>query len=198
MYEITFPQGIIWGIMSCAAGFGIAMVTERTKGTLSRLTIAPVQRWHVLAGKALACFCTTTGVAAGLLIFAIIVFNVRPTSYAKLGVSIVMVSCCFVGVMMLLSVLGRTEQSAGGIGWAILMVCAMFGGGMIPLAFLPGWIQDIASFSPVKWGILAMEGAMWRSFSLQELLLPWGVLLGIGLLTFILGARLFRWSAGTA
>ena len=36
-YAISFPQGIIWGVIGCAAGFGISLVTERTRGTLVRL-----------------------------------------------------------------------------------------------------------------------------------------------------------------
>ena len=41
-YEISFPQGCIWGIMGCAAAFGITLVVERTRGTLVRLRMAPI------------------------------------------------------------------------------------------------------------------------------------------------------------
>ena len=76
-----------------------------------------------------------------------------------------------------------------------LMVMAMIGGGMVPLMFLPGWLQDIASVSPVKWSILALEGAIWRDFSYAELAGPCGVLVGMGAVCFVVGTRAFRWSA---
>jgi ABC-2 type transport system permease protein len=103
------------------------------------------------------------------------------------------ISIAFVGIMMFLSVLGKTEQSAGGIGWAILLVMAMLGGGMIPLFAMPSWMKIVSDISPVKWAILAMEGAVWRQFSFQEMLLPCGILLAVGVATFAVGVRAFRW-----
>jgi len=191
-YEITFPQGVIWGIMGCAAGFGISLVVERTRGTLVRLRMAPISLGQVLAGKGLACLSATLCVGVGLFIFAALVFGVRPHSYLMMVVALFCVAIAFVGIMMLLSVMGKTEQAAGGIGWAILIVMAMVGGGMLPLAFMPSWLQDIAVISPIKWSILAMEGAMWRGFTPTEMLTPCLVLIGIGVACFGVGARVFK------
>ena len=54
------------------------------------------------------------------------------------------------------------------------------GGAMMPLAFMPPWMRSISHVSPIKWGILAMEGGIWRGFTLPEMLLPCGVLLAFG------------------
>ena len=191
-YEITFPQGVVWGIMGCSAGFGISLVVERTRGTLVRLRMAPITLWQVLAGKGLACLCTTLAVGSFLFLFAALVFDVRPHSYLMLAVALVCIAIAFVGIMMLLSVVGKTEQSAGGIGWGVLVVLAMIGGGMMPLAFMPAWLQQISSISPIKWSILAMEGAMWRGFTPMEMMTPCLVLIGFGVLCFGIGARVFK------
>ena len=192
-YAVTFPQAILWGIMGCAAGFGISLVIERTQGTLQRLAMAPLGRARILAGKALACFLTIVAVTALLLGIAIAVFGVRPGSYPLLAAGIASNAVAFTGIMMLLSVVGKTERAAASIGWGVLVLLAMIGGGMIPLFVMPPWLQQIASFSPVKWGILALEGAIWRGFSLEEMMLPCGILLALGAVCFSLGARLFRW-----
>jgi ABC-2 type transport system permease protein len=63
----------------------------------------------------------------------------------------------------------------------------MFGGGMIPLIAMPGWMQSAGSISPVKWAVLSLEGAIWRGFTLNEMLLPCSILLGVGALTFAVG-----------
>ena len=193
-YEITFPQGVIWGLIGIAAAFGLSIVTERTRGTLVRLQMAPIRRAYIMAGKALACFATTLVVSVGLFAFGMIVFNIRPGSLAMLIVAIISSSIAFIGIMMLLSVLGKTEQAAAGISWAVLLIMAMLGGGMIPLFFMPSWMQTIGIFSPVKWSILAMEGAIWRQFTLSEMLLPCGILLAVGVGCFAAGVRAFRWS----
>jgi ABC-2 type transport system permease protein len=194
-YEISFPQGIVWGMLGCAAGFGIALVQERTRGTLMRLRISPITPGQILAGKALACFITTLSVAALLLAFACLVFGVRPGSWPLLILAVVCSSAAFVGIMQLLSVLGKTKQAAGGIGWAILTVMAMLGGGMVPLFFMPAWMQQLASVSPVKWVVYALEGALWRGFSISEMMVPCLILVGIGVATFTIGTRAFVWSA---
>jgi ABC-2 type transport system permease protein len=192
-YSVSFPQGAVWGLIGVAAGFGISLVTERTRGTLVRLQSAPISRMTILAGKGLACFVSTVTVTTGLLIVGRIVFGLRPTSVPLLAFAVLSSAVAFVGIMMLLSVLGRTEQAAGGIGWAMLIVMSMLGGGMIPLFILPSWMRQLSNISPVKWSILAMEGAIWRQFSFQEMLLPCGILIAIGVVLFAIGVRAFNW-----
>jgi len=191
-FEVTFPSGILWGVIGCALGFALSLVGERTRGTLLRLESAPLSRAQVLAGKGLACFASIAAVEVLLLGVGRAFFGVRPASWPLLGVAGLSVAVCFVGIMMVVAVLGKTEQSAGGLGWAIMMPLTLFGGGMVPLFAMPAWMQSVGSVSPVKWGILALEGAIWRGFGAGEMLLPCGVLLGVGLLGFAAGARLFR------
>ncbi len=193
-YAVSFPQGVMWGIIGCGAGFGISIVVERTRGTLMRLRSAPITMTHILAGKALACFVTTLGISVGLILIGVSFFGLQIHSLGLLVMAMVSNCLCFVGVMMLLSVLGKTEQSAGGIGWAILLMMSMIGGGMIPLFILPAWMRTLSHISPVKWGILAMEGAMWRHFTFAELLPACAILVAVGVLAFSIGAWAFRMS----
>ena len=64
------------------------------------------------------------------------------------------------------------------------MLMAMVGGAMVPLEVMPDWLQTLSHLSPVKWGILLLEGAIWRDYTVHELLLPAAALLGIGALCF--------------
>lgn len=189
--DVTFPQSLVWGLMGCAASFGISLVVERSRGTLVRLRLSPLARWHVLAGKGAACFIMLLAVTALLLLFAMIVFGVRPENYAFLALGVLCAAICFTGIMMMLAVAGRTEASAGGIGWAALIVMAMLGGGMMPLFFMPAWMRSLASISPVKWTVLALEGPIFRGYTFGEMMLPCGVLVGVGLTCFAVGSTLF-------
>ena len=193
-YSISFPQGIIWGILGTTITFGISLVVERTRGTLLRLRCAPIGRLKILAGKGLACFITTNLISIILFAIAFLFFEVIPNSFLLLLLAIISTSIAFVGIMMFLSVLGKTEQAASGISWAIMMILTMIGGGMIPIFILPGWMRTLSNFSPVKWAILGMEGAIWRDFSLQEMLLPVLILIVVGVVFFIIGVRAFRWT----
>jgi ABC-2 type transport system permease protein len=191
-FEVTFPQAMIWGILGSCYGFAMSLVVERTKGTLMRLRVAPVSTSALLLSKALACFLTMLVVMAMLLVIGELFFNVRPQSPLFLAIAILSAAVCFCGMMMLLAVLARTEAAAGGFGWAILLILAMLGGGMIPLFVMPGWMQRASGVSPVNWAIRAMEGAIWRGFSAQQMLTPCAMLLAFGAICFALGVLGFK------
>jgi ABC-2 type transport system permease protein len=186
-FEITFPSAVIWAIIGCVTSFSISLVTERVAGTFLRLRLAPLSWGRLLAGKGLACFLACTGVAVFLLLFGHFIFHVRIENPFGLALAVAATAACFVGLMMLLATLGKTQQGVAGAGWGILMPLAMLGGGMIPLIAMPPFMQTLSNISPIKWAIYGLEGAIWRGFTLVEILLPCGILLAIGAVCFGLG-----------
>jgi ABC-2 type transport system permease protein len=193
-FAITFPQGIVWGVMGCAYGFAASLSLERTRGTLMRLRAAPLPRWGVVAGKALACFIAVCAVSTVLLLIGALGFGIRPTAPLLLIPAVASTAACFVGIMMGLAVLGGKSDSSGNLGWAVLLVFSMIGGGMIPLFAMPSWMKTVSVLSPVGWSIWALEGALWRDFSPAQMLVPCAVLCAIGVACFALGTRAFGWT----
>jgi ABC-2 type transport system permease protein len=189
-WEITFPQSLQWALIGVAAAFALSMVVERTRGTYLRLRLAPIGRAHILAGKGLACFTACMMSCVLLLSIGIVIFGVRVASPGGLAAAVLSAGFCFVGIMMLVSVLGKTEQAVGGAGWAMLLVFSMLGGGMVPLVMMPSWMSTLGSISPVKWSILAMEGAIWRGFDAAQMATPILILLGMGLAGFVVGTAM--------
>jgi ABC-2 type transport system permease protein len=127
-----------------------------------------------------------------LVTLGVIGFGVTPSSYPLLALACVSASLGFVGFMMLVAGLARTEEGAGGAGWAFLMPMTLFGGGMMPQFVMPGWMQMVGNVSPVKWAIRGIEGAMWRDFTLVEMLLPCSILVVFGAVCFVAGVRALR------
>ncbi|MBD3402055.1 ABC transporter permease subunit, partial [candidate division GN15 bacterium] len=186
-WEITFPQSLQWALIGVAAAFALSLVTERTRGTYLRLRLAPINRAHILAGKGLACFMAAVAICTLLMFIGILVFGVRVGWPLGLAVAIISAGICFTGIMMLISVIGKTEQAVGGAGWAIFLLMAMTGGGMVPLMAMPGWMLTVGAFSPVRWSITALEGAIWRGFTPEQMATPVGILLGVGIVCFSAG-----------
>jgi len=116
---------------------------------------------------------------------------VRILSPPGLAGAVLSSAVCFTGIMMLVSVLGKTERAVGGAGWAIFLLMNMFGGAMVPLMAMPSWMKLGSNISPVKWSILAIEGAVWRGFSPAEMIFPCSILILIGITFFSAGAFLF-------
>jgi ABC-2 type transport system permease protein len=189
-YEIMFPSAVLWGLLMCVLTFAIGVVTERQSGTLLRLHLAPLSRGQVLAGKALACFLTGIAVAVGLVAVGRLALGVRIVNPVGMALAILCTAWCFTGIMMFTSTLSRTHQGAAGATWGILMPLAMIGGAMVPLVAMPPWMLTLSNISPVKWGIWALEGAIWRDFALADMLLPCAILLGVGGVGFAVGVKL--------
>jgi len=186
-WDISFPQAMLWGVLGCVAGFAVSIAQERTRGTMLRLHVAPVSKFEILAGKATACFLATLFVIA-LMTALGLMLGMQPASFPKLLAAALGTAFCFVGIMMVMSVLGKTEQSVSGAGWAINMVMAMLGGCMIPWLFLPKLFKTISIISPVKWAIQSIEGAIWRQYSWVEMFQPLSVLVAFGVAGLLVGA----------
>ncbi len=195
-YATSFAQAMLWVLIGGSVSFSMSIAIERGRGTLMRLLVSPITPRHLLAAKALACLTTTLLTSSALITLGIAVFGVRPTSYSLLALALFSGSTCFCGIMMALSVIGRTEQAAAGVGWGLALPFAMLGGGMVPLFLMPEWMQRLAGISPMKWALMAYEGAIWRGYSLGEMLLPCAVLLTVGIVAFAIGAKNLRWDTG--
>jgi ABC-2 type transport system permease protein len=193
-FEISFPQGVVWGLMGCVTAFGLSLANERSRGTLMRLTTAPISRHQIILGKALSCFIACVLVQALLLATAMVFFSVKVASWPMMIVAVLMSSLGFVGVMMAMAGLSRTEGGGSGMGRAVILILAMIGGGTVPLFFLPPFMQTLSSVSPFKWATLAFEGALWRGFGPAEMVLPCAVLLGFCVGGFAIGVWGMRWT----
>ena len=111
-FNITFPQSLVWGLMGCAATFGISLVVERVRGTLVRLRMSPISYAQILAGKGLACFIGLITVNGIMLVFGMVVFDLSPSNYPFL----------ILGDSLLINLLRRDHDAAfragkdGGVG----------------------------------------------------------------------------------
>jgi ABC-2 type transport system permease protein len=191
-FDITFPQAMVWGLMSVAMGFAATLVRERTQGTLLRLRIAPLSRAQLVAGKGLGCYLTCLVVMSVLLVFGYVALGVRVESPLYMALAMLCTAASFTGLMMAASTLGKTEQAVAGAAWGVMMPFAMIGGGMIPLVAMPPWLVAASDFSPFKWSIYSLEGAAWRGFTFAEMLAPSGIQLAIGAAFFAFGVWAFH------
>lgn len=189
-FEICFPLGIIWGLLGLTAQMATASVREREAGTLMRLRAAPISRAQVLLGNGVASFLASVGVMLMLLLVGRFIFSVRLQNLLVLTLAVVCTAACFVGLMMMLSVLGRTQAAVAGASWAILLMMSMLGGGMVPQIFMPEWTEVPSRLSPVKWALMSLEAGIWRDLDVADLQLPCAMLLVQGVIFGVIGTRL--------
>ena len=188
-WDISFPQAMLWGVLGCIAGFAASLARTGAGDDRPAASRAAEAAGSSPGQGALACFLTALFVIVMMSILGGLL-GMRPHNPAQLAVVASSVGFAFVGVMMVMAVLGRTEQAVAGSGWAINMVMAMIGGCMIPVMFMPQFLQLLSVFSPVHWALCALEGAIWRQFSWAELAAPCGVLAAIGCGGLLVGSAI--------
>lgn len=191
-YSVLIPQAVVWAMLGGMMGFGVSLAKERARGTLVRLQAAPMPAHHILLGKALACVVTLAIVTTGIMVLGAVIFGVPVQSPLLLVLGGLAVAFMFTGLMLALTVIAKTEEAIGGGGWGVFMVLSMIGGNMVPLFLMPAWMQTVALISPIRWAIVALEGAIWRQYSLLDMVLPVAVCLALAALGYGLAMRLFR------
>ncbi len=189
-YEITFPQSTGWALIAVIAFFATVIARERESGTLMRLRLAPISMTTIVAGKGLAALVASLSIMLVVLAVGVVGFDLELDAPAQLAMALACSSFSAAGLILLFANLGRTAQAVEGATWTVMIPLFMVGGGMLPLVFMPRWLQTLSNFSPLKWNLYAVEGAVWREFSLTEMLLPCGILVAIGLVAFALGGLL--------
>ncbi len=191
-YSVLFPQAIVWAMLGGMMGFGVSLAKERSRGTLLRLLAAPMPTRAILFGKATACLLTLLTTATAIMVLGVLLFSVPIQNILILALALLAVALAFTGMMLLLTVIAKTEEAIGGGGWGIFMVLSMIGGNMIPLFLMPSWMQNVAMISPIRWAIVSLEGAIWREYTIAEMLLPIAVLLVLSSLCYGAAIRLFQ------
>ena len=190
-WDMSIPQATLWGLLGCSAFFAISIVRERRCGTLLRLQASPLSRRDIIFGKSVACFLSLLLVMSVMLLLGYFL-GMRPRRPMLLFVGVPAIAYCFVGVMSVMSLIGKSEESVSGAAWGANIAMAMFGGGMIPLAFLPGMMQKLSYVDPARWAVLLLEGAIWRDFSPLEALPSIAALVVTGTLATSLAALIMQ------
>lgn len=188
-FAITFPQGMLWGMIGALMGFASGFAQEREHGTWLRLRTGPMGASRLMASKALAALIALVVVQVLLLLLAWLLFGLTAESLPALWLVVAASAWAFTGMMLLIASTGRTVQGVSSAGWAALMPLTMLGGGMIPSIAMPAWMATISAFSPVNWALRSLEGAIWRGYAWSDYLGPVSGLVLLGAVAFWLGGR---------
>ncbi len=150
---------------------------EREQKTLFRLLTTPVTRRQFIASKLLFMWLMASLSLLLVWLFAIIVFGVPAPPWLLFALFIIVTTGALSALAGLLYSFITTRTQASGIVPAFVLVFAMLGGAMIPLQTLPGFIRQLAPFSPLYWAVYPWQRMM--AFGDQN----FGVLLFLGVLS---------------
>jgi ABC-2 type transport system permease protein len=194
-HDYAFSKVMFWGLMGGVASSVTSIAIEKSSGTIVRLQLAPINKLHMLLGKALACMVVI--LASSFLTWTISagVFGIKTTAPFSLLIVCVASAVFFAGLSTFLSNFVKTERAAGALSWGILQVMACFSGIMFPTTVMPGWMLNITKFNPLTWAVRAMESALWKGGAFMDLYMPITIIVGAGIVLFLASLYRFRWTS---
>jgi ABC-2 type transport system permease protein len=139
----------------------MAVVRERTSGTLTRVLIAPVQAWQVTLGYTLAFSVVAIFQAAELFSASIAFFGIRFVgSPALVALIILLFTIGLQGIATLISTLARNEAQAMQFVLFLLIPSIMVSGVFWPLEAMPAAIRPLSYAIPLTYANSALRAVM--------------------------------------
>ncbi|AGK52400.1 ABC transporter permease [Bacillus sp. 1NLA3E] len=165
---------------------GIALLRERTTGTLDRLMATPIQRRDIVFGYLMG-----YGIFAIIQTLIVVFYATRVLDIMLIGslwnVILINIILALVALSLgiLLSAFANSEfQMMQFIPIAIIP--QVFFAGIFPFEGMPNWMQMIAKCMPMYYGGDALVSVMYKGLGLSDILNDLLVLLGFALVFIVL------------
>jgi ABC-type multidrug transport system permease subunit len=175
-------------------GIGFAIVSARTNKLLKRMAATPMKRWHYLLSFMLSRLVFLFLEIAAILIFAYFVFNVRVYGSLLSFMLIALIgSMAFAGIGLLVAARTKTIEGVSGLMNLVMLPMWLLSGSFFSASRFPDFAQPIIKLLPLTALNDALRSVMNDGSAISANLIDIGLLLGWGLLSFVIAVRIFRW-----
>ena len=167
-----------------------AVVTERSAGTLRRLMSTPLSKASLLLGKALPFFIMAVIQMIFILWFSNQFFGL-PLGNSPLALMVIIIatSLTVAGLGILVAGLARTPTQSGAVAIFVVLAMGVASGSMMPQIKIEG----IGLITPHHWALEGIQNVIARGMGLEGVLMQSGILLGMAVLFFVIGAWRFKY-----
>lgn len=188
----VFPGMMAMAIIFSSFQSAISIIFDREFGFLKEILVAPIPRTSVVIGKALAGAIISTLQGTIVFIFAPVV-GVWPAPWAiaaSIGVML-LTGLGLTGIGILIAAKIRSFEGFGTINNFIILPLYFISGAQFPLTHAPRWLQIIALFNPLSYGVDLLRGLIDGYWTYQPAL---DLAVIIGFAAIILSAATFVFS----
>jgi ABC-2 type transport system permease protein len=161
----------------------MAIVREKEIGTLEQLSVTPLARWELIAGKLLPYAIIGIIDVVLVLIVAIYWFKVPMLGSIPLlfGMCLIYLLCTL-GLGLFVSSISQTQQQAMMTAIFFFLVPMIYLSGFIfPIENMPAWIQPFTYLIPLRYFLVIVRGIFLKGVGLEILwpqavaLFTWGI-----------------------
>ncbi|KMQ63272.1 ABC transporter [Chryseobacterium sp. BLS98] len=164
------PAWTLFAIFFIVVPLSINLVKEKSQGTSVRARISPTPYFVHILGKTftylIICIIQfLLMVAVGIYLFPYMdlpAFDVSGKMFQLLVVTLFS-GLAAIGFGVLLGTIADTQEQSAPFGATSVVVLAAIGGIWVPVFLMPEFMQTIAKFSPMNWGLNAYYDIILRS-----------------------------------
>ncbi|WP_312074738.1 ABC transporter permease [Chryseobacterium sp.] len=164
------PAWALFAIFFIVVPLSINLVKEKSQGTSVRVRVSPTPYYVHILGKTFTylIICVIQFllmVAVGVYLFPYMdlpKFDVTGKMLPMLVVT-VFAGLAAIGFGVLLGTMAKTQEQSAPFGATSVVVLAAIGGIWVPVFLMPEFMQTIAKFSPMNWGLNAYYDIILRN-----------------------------------
>ncbi len=193
----SVPAWLVFGAFFIVVPLSNTLIRERQQGTHKRLRSTNLSPLTLLLGKLVPYFCINqlqvlTMLLAGRYLVPALGGDALHIngSMALLALMATTLSFAALGWALLIAVSSRTTEQATLLGGAGNIILAAIGGIMVPKFIMPPAMQQVASWSPMSWGLEGLLDVLLRNGSWQDVLPEAARLTFLGVVAILLAWRI--------
>ena len=170
-------------------------VEKRQYHTWRRTLVAPVPRAWIVLSRVLAY--VVVGLAQLTILFALgwALFGMHlGHDIAALWIVLAVMALVTTGFGILMASLIKDFTTLNSVMNLVVIALAAIGGALVPIVFLPGWVQVVSPLTPHYWAMDAIQRLIILGDGLTDVVVQIGVLLAFAAGFFTLGLWRFRYT----
>lgn len=170
------PAWALFAIFFIVVPLSINLVKEKSQGTSVRVRVSPTPYYIHILGKTftylIICIIQfLLMVAVGIYLFPYLdlpQFDVTGKMFNLLIVTL-FAGLAAIGFGVLLGTVAKTQEQSAPFGATSVVVLAAVGGIWVPVFLMPEFMQKIAAFSPMNWGLNSYYDIILRNIGIGEI-----------------------------
>lgn len=177
----------IWGV-------AFSVVNARMRKLLKRLVATPMKKWHYMVAQLTARLVWLVLEATVLIAFGWLVFGVRVNGSLPLLLAICVIGgYAFSGLGLLISSRVRTIEAVSGMANLIMVPMWICSGVFFSYERFPDTVKPLIRLLPLTALNDLLRGVINDGMPLAQTLTPLAVLVAWGVVSFVVGLKIFRW-----
>ncbi len=165
----------------------LLLVRENTYGTRSRLLASPIRPREIIMGYSIALGILSLFISLSIMVISVFAFHATVHgNILELFLCILIFGLGFVFLGVFLSNFARNELQAVQMGPLIAFPSMALSGFLVPVKFLPSFLQPLSKIVPMYYGIELFRGIMLKGYSILDMLPDFLAIVGAAVFFLIL------------